>query len=481
MLRYETQCYEDVGYNSSYMNSFIAYFERWNSLRAVTASILLCLASGFVVPGYGDEELPQLGEHSSVNIDYEVKLSKQIYDRLMARGLIETNPLVNRYINDLGQRLLSVLDGRVRDYQFFIVRDGSINAFALPGGYIGINAGLILSARTQHQLASVMAHEIAHVRLRHGVKLMEKSRSTSNTMLLTILAGLLAGGGTDLGAALVYGGAAGGQQAMINYTREFEYEADRMGINLLQSAGFDGRGMVEFFQMLGKLSGNAGLNGIEYLRTHPVSDNRVSEAESRLSRASVDSSGPDYFPVFQDYLLYVINDGGLPGRGEFRRALSNMKIGKEEQANASLQKLYAEQSDNLWYGIAYAESLQMLGRKEDAEDVYRQLLLIYPDDYIVSIQLVRLLKDRGLYSQALAIGRRLENTYPSDKSIYFELVDLYRLLENRLMERIAQADYHRLSGSPQLAIKLYTQALDSSDIDLSTESKVREKLAKLQR
>lgn len=463
------------------MNSLIAYFARWCSFRAIVALVTVCAISVYTAPGYGDEELPQLGEHSSVNIDYEVKLSKDIYDRLFSRGLVETNLLVNRYINDLGQRLLSGLEGRVRDYHFFIMRDSSINAFALPGGYIGINTGLILSARTEHQLASVMAHEIAHVRLRHGVKLMEKSRSTSNTMLLTILAGLLAGGGTELGAALVYGGAAGGQQAMINYTRDFEYEADRMGINLLQSAGFDGRGMVEFFQMLGQLSGNSGLSSVEYLRTHPVSDNRVAEAQSRLSRDSIDSGGPDYFPIFQDYLLYVINDGGLPRRGEFRQALSYMKVGEELRANAMLQDLYTEQPDNLWYGIGYAENLQLLGRKQDAEAVYRQLLQIYPDDYIVSVNLLRLLKDRGFFDQALVIGRRLENKYPSDKSIYFELVDLYRLLDKGLLEKLAQADYHRLSGSPELAIKLYSQVLKSSEIDLATESKVREKLAKLQR
>ena len=463
------------------MTSLIVQFERCHSFRRLIAILLFGVIPAFLIPGYADEELPQLGEHSSINIDYEVKLSKEIYDKLLSRGLIETNLLVNRYINDLGQRLLSVLDGRVRDYQFFIVRDSSINAFALPGGYIGVNAGLVLSARTQDQLASVMAHEIAHVRLRHGVKLMERSRSTGNTMLLTILAGLLAGGGTELGAALVYGGAAGGQQAMINYTRDFEYEADRMGINLLQSAGFDGRGMVEFFQMLGKLSGNSGLSSIEYLRTHPVSDNRVSEAESRLSRIPVVSTGPDYFSVFQDYLLYLVNDGALPLRGEFRQALSHMKVGEELRANAMLQDLYAEQPDNLWYGIGYAENLQMLGRKEEAEAVYRQLLQIYPDDYIVSIELLRLLKDRGLFDQALLIGRRLGNRFPRNKAIYFELVDLYRLLDKSLLEKLAQADYHRLGGSKELAIKLYNQVLNSPDIDLATESKVREKLAGLRR
>ena len=109
------------------------------------------------------------------------------------RGLVETDPLLDRYINDIGFRLLAGIDNRVRDYRFFIVRDDSVNAFAVPGGYIGVHRGLIRFAQTQHQLASVMAHEIAHVRLRHGLDMMEKGRNLSNAAMLATLAGLLLG------------------------------------------------------------------------------------------------------------------------------------------------------------------------------------------------------------------------------------------------------------------------------------------------
>ncbi len=428
-----------------------------------------------------DEELPILGEHAAFNISQEVEIGKSIYDQLLSRGLIESHALLNRYINDLGTRLLSTLDNRVRDYHFFIVRDGSINAFALPGGYIGINVGLILKAQSRHQLASVMAHEIAHVRLRHGIKLVEKSQSTSNTVLLTILAGLLAGGSTDLGAALVYGGTASGQQAMINYTRDFEYEADRLGIDLLQSAGFDGRGTIEFFHILEQVSGSSGLNNIEYLRTHPISNNRISEAESRLLPVATKSSEPDYFPIFQDYLLYMVSDGALPGKGQFRQALSKIKTGEELAANAFLDALYNSYNDNFWYGYVYAENLEFLNRSSEAEAVYRQLLEIYPDDFIISLNLMRMLKDSGRFDQALSIGRQLEIKYPDNKSIYFELVDLYRQLDQDLLGMLAQADYHRVTGSIKMAMKLYSQVLASPGVDLATESRVREKLAGLSR
>ncbi len=464
------------------MTSLITHSESWRAFYGrFMATIIIFLIASLLATSVADDELPLLGEHAAFNIDQEVELGKGIYDKLESQGLVETHALLQRYINDLGARLLSTLDNRIRDYHFFIVRDNSINAFALPGGYIGINVGLILRAQTQDQLASVIAHEIAHVRLRHGIKLMEKSRSTSNTVLLTILAGLLAGGGSDLGAALVYGGTASGQQTMINYTRDFEYEADRLGIDLLQSAGFDGRGMVEFFELLRKISGNSDLQNIEYLRTHPVTNNRISEAQSRLLPVRVNSTGPDYFPLFKDYLLYSDSDGMLPGNGQFRQALSKIKSGEEVAANTSLKALYNNNSDNIWYGYVYAENLEFLKKPQGAEAVYRQMLEIYPDDFILSLKLMHLLKDEGRFDQALAIGRRLENRYSANKKVYFELVDLYRKLGRKLFEKLAQADYHRLSGSPDLAIKLYSQILGSPDIDLATESKVREKLAELSR
>ncbi|MCP4488234.1 MAG: M48 family metalloprotease [Gammaproteobacteria bacterium] len=434
----------------------------------------------FLEPLSADEELPVLGENAIFNIEQEVEIGEKVYQQLLSKGLVETHPLLDQFINELGARLLAVVEHRARQYRFFIVRDGSINAFALPGGYIGVNIGLILRAQTQDQLASVLAHEISHVRLRHGLKLMEKSEGVSNATLLTMLAGLLIGGGTDLGAALVYGGAAGGRQTMINYTRDFEYEADRLGITLLQGAEFDGRGMVEFFQLLGKISGNSESQNIEYLRTHPVSANRISEVEARLDPPSSKSPAPDYFTIFKDYLLYSNSENFSPAGSKFREALSKIKSGDESSANELLKALYTQNSDNIWYGFSYAENLEFLGRQVEAEEVYRQLLRIYPNDFIVSLSLMRVLKKADRFDDALLIARRLEVGYPLKKAVFFELVEIYQQLNESLLKMMAQAEYHWLVGSPKLAIKLYRQILTLPDIDLATESKAREKLAELE-
>ncbi|MEM7562433.1 MAG: M48 family metalloprotease, partial [Pseudomonadota bacterium] len=253
-----------------------------------------------------NQDLPELGENSRLNIEYEYRLGSSVYKRLLGRGLIETHPLLDRYINDMGARLLSGLENRVREYRFFIVRDDSVNAFALPGGYIGINRGLITASQTEHQLASVMAHEIAHVRLRHGLDLLEKSKDVSNTAILATLAGLLLGGvDSQLGAAVLYGSVAGTQQSLVNFTRENEYEADRFGVELMQTAQFDATGMAEFFEILSKLSGTSELGNIEYLRTHPVNNNRIAEALSRARNRGVVATQLKDFPLFKDFLQYV--------------------------------------------------------------------------------------------------------------------------------------------------------------------------------
>ena len=179
--------------------------------RNLRASQLPLLGAIFGLLLYGGvagaaSELPSLGENSVLNVARETSLGRSVYVRLLSAGVIETSPLLDRYINDLGYRLLAGVENRVRDYRFFILRDDSVNAFALPGGFIGVNRGLIMRANTQHQLASVLAHEIAHVELMHGMESLEKGSEINTAALLALVAGLLLGGvDSQAGSALAIG------------------------------------------------------------------------------------------------------------------------------------------------------------------------------------------------------------------------------------------------------------------------------------
>ena len=433
----------------------------------------------FTLPGFtasSSTELPSLGENSTINIERETRLGRSVYEKLLAKGYIETDPLLDRYINDLGFRLLAGLDNRLRDYRFFIIRDDAVNAFALPGGYIGVNRGLIRQARTQHQLASVLAHEIAHVRLRHGIDMMEKGKELNTAAMLSMLAGLLLGAvDSEVGTAVLFGGLAGTQQAMINYTRENEYEADRIGMQLMYAGQFDPEGTVEFFTIMSRLSGSSEIGGIEYLRTHPLGPNRIAEAAGRVNKNARGANQVDDYPLFKDYLLFVSSDQ-LPDAGSpFLRALAAIQAGEYQRADALLGSLYSRDNENIWYSIAFAVNLEHLGRESEAELVYRRLLDIFPGDYVLSMRLLGLLKLAGRYQSALVIARRLENEFPDNQQVYFELSAIYQSLQRPALQMMAEAEFHRIGGNQQQAIRLYDQVIASSDADYTTVSKAREK------
>lgn len=444
-----------------------------SALRGLAGIVFLLLATASA-----GSELPALGENSLFNIERETRLGRSVYERLLEGGLIETHPLLDRYINDLGFRLLAGIDNRVRDYRFFIVRDDSINAFALPGGFIGINRGLIMRARTQHQLASVLAHEIAHVRLAHGIEMMKKGSELNTKTILTLLAGLLLGGvDSQVGSAVLLGGVAGTRQALVNFTRENEYEADRVGMELLADAQFDPNGMIEFFSIMSKLSGSSEIGNIEYLRTHPVGSNRVAEAVNRARNLGSGANQVDDYLLFKDYLLYSSSDF-LPQQGSrFLRALALIKQADYQAADERLSILYQGDSENIWYSIAYAENLELLGRESEAELVYRRLLDIFPGNYVLSMRLLRLLQLEGRNQSALVIARNLENQFPENKQVYFELSEIYQSLRRPAQRLMAQAEFHRINGNTRQAIKLYGQVIDLPEADLATESEAREKQA----
>jgi predicted Zn-dependent protease len=441
---------------------------------------ILVLSFCFHTLVLADEDLPLLGENAAINLEQERRLGQSFYQYMLAQDLVETNPVLNNYLNELGARLLTNIDHRIRDYHFFIVKDFGVNAFAVPGGYIGVNIGLILRAQNQNQLASVMAHEIAHVRLMHSVRAMEKASKSGTTSFLSLLAGLLLSSiDPQLGSAVIFGGMAGNQQAMVNFTRENEYEADRLGINLLQGGNFDPQGMVDFFRIMDRVSGSSGALSIEYLRTHPVNVNRISEVEGRIRETAQIQPGSDYYSMFKDYMQFISLDRmGVTGT-DYRKALAQIKAGNFELGNRVLEKLYKQDSDNIWYGYAFAESFEYLNRPEQAEQVYRKLLEIYPDQLSLSLRLVRLLKTQGKYEAALVIARRLETRFPYERGIYKDLADIYDQLDQPVLRIMAEAAYHLITGNLDQATRLLETVIGMKETDATTRARAEAVLEQL--
>jgi predicted Zn-dependent protease len=211
---------------------------------------------------------------------------------MIVRGLrdqdqILEDPEVSEYIRSVGGKLSSQANEGQQRFNFFVVKDNSINAFALPGGFIGVNSGLVLDTKNESELAGVIAHEVAHVTQRHIARsLAAQSRSSlvsTAAMLAAILVGAAAGGGGDAAMAGVAAAQSLAIQQKISFTRANETEADRVGLGILARSGFDPKGMPDFFETMSRLAGGSEVNIPEMLRTHPVTSTRIAETKEPRS------------------------------------------------------------------------------------------------------------------------------------------------------------------------------------------------------
>lgn len=232
--------------------------------------------------------LPELGDASQVDLSpaQERKIGEAVVRKARAQGAIMDDPEVTDYLNDLGQRLVAAVPDSRMDFQFFAVADSQINAFALPGGFVGVNTGLILLTQTESELASVLAHEISHVTQHHIARMIAAQKDTMlmslGALALAILAAKAGGasGGQAAQAAIASSQALAIQQ-QLNFTRAHEYEADRIGFQRLAAGGFDVTAMGTFMKRMQDATRFADSGAPTYLRSHPVTFDRIAEAQAR--------------------------------------------------------------------------------------------------------------------------------------------------------------------------------------------------------
>lgn len=248
---------------------------------------LLALLIGVVLlPQVAAEGLPDLGESAQAEISpqAERRVGESFMREMRWRDpAYLDDPEVEDYLNLIGGRLVAASQDVRQGFDFFAVRDNTLNAFAWPGGFIGVHSGLILAARSESELASVLAHEVSHVTQRHIVRMVSKQGQNSLIALAGMVVAILASrGNSQVGEAAVVASQAAMVQSQLGYTRDFEREADRVGLQTLEAAGFDARAMANFFERLqqsGRLYDN---NAPVYLRTHPLTSERIGDVENRV-------------------------------------------------------------------------------------------------------------------------------------------------------------------------------------------------------
>lgn len=334
-----------------------------NASTIKRAIVALSVASLVFVSGAGadDINLPDMGSPADaiLNTSDESQLGRMIMRDIRRSGQVVEDPLVTEYINEIGSRIAAQTNEGDHSFNFFVVDDSRINAFALPGGYIGVHTGLLQATRSEDELAGVVAHEVAHVTQRHIARAIHaNSRQSilSTAMMLGAIIVAAAGGSSDAvqGAVAVAQGTAIQQQ--INFTRTNEYEADRVGIAALADAGFDPYGMASFFEVMSRQTTTSPeMRAPEFLRTHPVTTARIAESRNRA----------------RDYPVVRSEDSVGYGIARTRMIVAGFDTAKEAEAYFE-NRPFENQNDIERYGRAVA--YQRSGRYWDALDIFRELL-----------------------------------------------------------------------------------------------------------
>ena len=279
----------DLGYLSKMQNAQTYVHRRRASQKAARGMAALTAFALVMTPAAAQSSLPELGDSSGAIVtgQQEKKLGQEAMREIRASGMYLNDPEVNAYLNELGQRILSSNPGIRERFEFFAVADPGINAFAMPGGYIGVNMGLVLLTQSESELAGVLSHEVSHVTQKHYARMMDDQRKNAWMGIAGLAAAVLAAkaGKGDVAQGALLGSQAAQVQNYLNFSRDNEREADRIGFQYLSRAQFDPAAMGTFMERLQR-SSSLNDTGIVpgYLRTHPITNERIADAQDRVGK-----------------------------------------------------------------------------------------------------------------------------------------------------------------------------------------------------
>ncbi|MBA2351677.1 MAG: M48 family metalloprotease [Burkholderiales bacterium] len=443
--------------------------------------------------------LPDLGDVSQGAFSplQEQQIGESIMLEIRADKSYFADPELTDYLNDLGYRLVSNSPDSRQAFEFFLIRDSSVNAFALPGGFIGVHTGLITTAQSESELAGVLSHEVAHVTQRHLARMISgQKQSTYLSLGLLALAILAARGNSEVSQAAVAGAQATAIQSQLDFTRDHEREADRVGLQILQKSGFDPRAMPSFFERLQKSTRAIENNAPAYLRTHPLTYERIADVQSRtqemsykqvpdslafqLLRAKLranSGSAKEALDYFEDSVQEKKFTNEAASRYGFVAALMRSKdYARAKQEMAALRKIAPASPiiDTLAGQLKIAT-----GDHAGALEHYRLALKSHPGYRALVYDYAALLLQTKRGQEALALINDELQIHPSDSQLYLLQARSYAALDKKLLQHKAQAEAYVRLGTLPAAIEQLQIALRSGDGDFYQLSSVEARLREL--
>ena len=485
-------------------------------LKRIIGRSLLVGSLAFVTffAGAADVDLPDIGSPADAILskNTEAQIGRSIMRQLRASGELVEDPQITEYINDIGHRISAHANSGSHEFTFFVIDDPNINAFALPGGYVGVHTGLLEATRSEDELAGVLAHEVAHVTQRHIARAIHANsrQSILNTaiMLGAILAGVAGGASGDVvqGAIAVAQGTAAQQQ--INFTRNNEYEADRVGISALAESGFDPRGMGSFFEVISRGGGAPETRVPEFLRTHPVTSARIAEARGRArDYPPVHTSDTVNYGVARSRLIVQRMDTSEQAVRYFEResyenqsvaerygrAVAYVRAGRHLEANRIFEELVDNDQEVIAYHIGLAQSELALERSRDAVASFERAKELFPRNVPLVVHYADALLQLGNAKLAHEILLDLLNNVPPTPEQVRLIARAANEAGDTAESHYYMAEYRIMIGDLVGGVDFLRQALRVPDlqeiqrirfearIDLLQEYMTEEQLQRMQR
>ena len=454
---------------------------------AVWLAAALIAAVMAAAPRAFAQSLPDLGGTGDASLSpaVERRIGENIVREIRFRDpTYIDDPEVTDYLATLGSRLAQASAGARQEFEFFGMRDPTVNAFALPGGFVGVHTGLITTAETESELASVLAHEIAHVTQRHIARMLGREQQMHVPMLAALAAAVLLGRSRpDLAMGAAAAAQAGVVQASLSYTRDFEREADRVGLQTLEDAGFDVRAMASFFEKMQRstrVSDDASVPG--YLRTHPVTTERIADVQNKAAalpyrqhrdslefhfvRAKLRAEAGDAREVLAS-LQAALRDGRYMNEAAARygHAVALLRVGQVRDAETELARVRALGAASPMVETLAARVKQAAGDTAAATAILAAAHKRYPYSRAISYAYVAALQDSGDNDAALAALKDPLRLYPRDSRLHAMQAKTYAALGKRLLQHQSQGEAYALQGSLPAAIEQFQLARAAGDGD----------------
>jgi predicted Zn-dependent protease len=435
------------------------------------ASTYMSLAQSEFNP---DLALPDIGDSagSILSPAEEVRLGKEFMRNLRRSQAVLNDLEVEQYLQNLGLRLTSFLKQQNYEFKFFIVDSPAINAFAAPGGYIGINSGLILATQSEGELASVIAHEIVHVNQRHIARQFENTIKTSIPLLAAMVTAIiLSGQDSDATYAAITAGLAGATQLQLNFTRSNEQEADRVGVQLLTNAGFNPYSMALFFHRLEQKSQYSDFSSIEFLLTHPVPVSRISDILSRARQYETKTEQSSLnFHLMRQRLRVITENKPQKLKQEFLQEIQDkqylneyaarygyvlalQRIGDYKKARTELRKLIDDDQERASYSFLLAEIESASNDYKKASQIYNNALKLHPGNQPLLVNYADSLLRLKKYKQSSSLLYEMTLDNNAHPNIYKLLAQAENALGSPVNSHASLAEYFYLMGDTMKAIE----------------------------